>query len=339
MNIFMLIIVILCLILLIAIASIQPTPSKLSIFEMERRLAIGDSSVEKALERERLRGDVISLQRVLIALFLVIFVLPSVAAFGQLGGIVIALVVALSYGAIARFRFIKKFPQKFYDKFETKIFKFIKKVPFIFQVLRSIPVNNNLNNKWQIGSRAELQHLVDESDDIITLDEKKLIVNGLSFNDKLVKEIMTPRSMIDFVNDSEFLGPLTLDELHSGHSRLPVIKGDIDHIVGILNLRSLLTLDVKRSTTAEKAMEPKVYYIHQDQNLRHALAAFIKTRHQLFIVVNEFRETVGLLSLEDVIEALIGQKIVDEFDSHDDLRAVALRNPRHNNYPEGRKDV
>ena len=335
----MLIILILCLILLIAIASIQPALSRLSLFEMERRLAIGDSSVEKALERERLRGDVVSLQRVLIALLLVVFVLPSSAAFGQLSGILIALIVALGYGAVARFKFVKKIPQKFYDKFETKIFKFIKKVPFLFQILRSIPVNNSSNNKWQIGSRAELQHLVDESDEIITSDEKKLIVNGLSFNDKLVKEIMTPRSMIDFIKDSEFLGPLTLDELHSGHSRLPVIKGDIDHIIGVLNLRSLLALDVKRSTTAEKAMEPKVFYIHQDQSLRHALAAFIKTRHQLFIVVNEFRETVGLLSLEDVIEALIGQKIVDEFDSHDDLRTVALRNPRHNNHPDGRKDV
>lgn len=335
----MLIVVILCLTLLIAIASIQPASSKLSIFEMERRVAIGDSLIERALEREKLRGDVVSLQRLLIALLLVTFVLPSVAAFGQLGGITIALIVALSYGAIARFKFIKKFPQKLYDKFETKIFRFIKKAPVLFQLLRSIPVSSNLNNKWQIGSRDELQHLVDESDEIITSDEKKLIVNGLAFNDKLVSEIMTPRSMIDSIKSSEFLGPLTLNELHSGHSRLPVIRGDIDHVIGILNLRSLLTLDVKRSTTAEKAMDQKVYYIHQDQNLRHALAAFIKTRHQLFIVVNEFRETVGLLSLEDVIEALIGQKIVDEFDSHDDLRAVALRNPRHNNHPDGRKDV
>ena len=106
-----------------------------------------------------------------------------------------------------------------------------------------------------------------------------------------------------------------------------------------MNLKNLLTLDTKHSSTAEKAMEPKVYYIREDQTLQHALAAFLKTHHQLFVVVNEFRETVGLLSLEDVIEALIGQKIVDEFDAHDDLRAVALRNPRLNNHPEKRQDV
>jgi CBS domain containing-hemolysin-like protein len=136
------------------------------------------------------------------------------------------------------------------------------------------------------------------------------------------------------------LGPLTLNDLHkTGHSRLPVINGDIDHVVGILNLKGLLALDIKRSTTAEKAMDPKVYYIRADQVLQHALAAFLRTKHQLFIVVNEYRETVGLLTLEDAIEALIGRKIVDEFDAHDDLRAVALRNPRDNNRPNISENV
>jgi CBS domain containing-hemolysin-like protein len=86
-------------------------------------------------------------------------------------------------------------------------------------------------------------------------------------------------------------------------------------------------------------MKPRVLYIREDQTLQHALAAFLRTHHHLFIVVNEFRETVGLVTLEDVIEALLGRKIIDEFDAHDDLRAVALRNPRDNNEPEKGQDV
>jgi CBS domain containing-hemolysin-like protein len=78
-------------------------------------------------------------------------------------------------------------------------------------------------------------------------------------------------------------------------------------------------------------MEKKVYYIHQDQTLDAALAAFLKTRHHLFVVVNGYRETAGLLCLEDVIEALLGRQIIDEFDLHDDLRAVAEREAKHNN--------
>ena len=339
MNIFLIIVTLLCFILLIAIAAVQPATSKMSIFELKRRVSSGDSAAERALNREQMRGDVVSLQRVLVALFLVIVVMLCVVVFGWLGGILISLFIALEYGAIARLKLVKLWPQKLYNQSETKIFKFIKKAPFLFKLLRSVPSSDN-QNSWQISSREELQHLVDESSDVLTTDEKKLIVYSLSFNDKLVGTIMTPRSVIDSIKNTEFLGPLTLDELHkTGHSRLPVISGDIDHIVGILNLKNLLTLDTKHSSTAEKAMEPKVYYIREDQTLQHALAAFLKTHHQLFVVVNEFRETVGLLSLEDVIEALIGQKIVDEFDAHDDLRAVALRNPRLNNHPEKRQDV
>jgi CBS domain containing-hemolysin-like protein len=86
-------------------------------------------------------------------------------------------------------------------------------------------------------------------------------------------------------------------------------------------------------------MEPRVFYIKNTQTLRHALAAFLRTRHHLFIVVNEFQETVGLITLEDVIESLLGKKIVDEFDAHEDLRAVAARNPHGNNVSSARKDV
>ena len=111
-------------------------------------------------------------------------------------------------------------------------------------------------------------------------------------------------------------------------------------VVGLLYIQDLLTLDSgKRSGTAEKTMSPRVFYIREDQTLDHALAAFLRTHHHLFIVINEFRETVGIVSLEDVIEALLGRKIIDEFDTHEDLRTVAARNPRKNNHPQKREDV
>ena len=86
-------------------------------------------------------------------------------------------------------------------------------------------------------------------------------------------------------------------------------------------------------------MDKKVYFIRQDQDLEHALHGFLRSHHHLFVVINEYRETVGLLSLEDVIEALIGMKIVDEFDQFDDLRAVAGRNPRKNNHTAQARDI
>ena len=106
-----------------------------------------------------------------------------------------------------------------------------------------------------------------------------------------------------------------------------------------MHLEGLLALDIKRSTTAEKAMEPKVFYIRQDQTLQHALAAFLRTKHPLFIVVNSDKETVGLLSLEDVMEALLGREIIDEFDNHDNLREVSRRDLSNHSSHERHRDL
>ena len=326
-------------VLLLIFAAIRPARSQYSAFELNRRVGLGDREAKRILARENLLVDIVSLQRIIVALLLVIVVLLSVVTFGWLIGVCIAVFVALEYGAIARFGFIRSLAHKLYSRIEKDVLNLVQKAPYLFKFLRNVSVGDDVDDR-HISSRSELQHLVDESVGILTNDEKKLVVHGLSFGDQIVSTIMTPRSVIDSIKSSEFLGPLTLDDLHkTGHSRLPVTKGDIDHIIGILNLKSLLTLDVKRSTTAEKAMEPKVFYVRQDQTLQHALAAFLRTHHHLFVVVNEFRETVGLLALEDVIETLLGRKIIDEFDAHDNLREVALHNPRHNNHPEKREDI
>ena len=325
MFIFLSILIIAIFILLLTVAAVQLKHSEFSIFELERRVEMGDKSAKKALIREKSLGDVISLQRVLVALLLIVLALLSVVNFDWLIGVFITLFIVIEYGAISRLGFFRSCSKKLYKRLEKPTLRFIRKAPFIFKIIRSVSTDDYIYDQ-HIHSRAELQNLIDGSENVLTSDEKKLIVNSLSFDDRLVNTIMTPRNMISSIKKSEFLGPLALNDLHKiGHSRLPVTNGDINHIIGVLHLQSLLTLDIKRSMTAEKAMEPKVYYIREDQSLHHALAAFLRTHHHLFIVVNESRETVGLLTLEDVVEALLGRKIIDEFDTHDDLRLVASR--------------
>jgi CBS domain containing-hemolysin-like protein len=323
---------------LVLIAGMRPSQSVMSAFELKRRVSVGDAVAQSLQRRDHLFVDVISTQRVVVALLLVAFVLLSVATFGWLLGVLIGVIGTLEYGALSRFSVTRTWSTRLYTRMEPHLLNLIEKSPTVFLFLRSTPPSEP--NPPRIDSREELQYLIAHSNNALNADEKKLIGSGLSFGAQLVSSVMTPRSVIDSIKSSEFLGPLILDELHKqGHSRLPVIDQDIDHVVGILHLRSLLTLDIKRSVTAGKAMDPHVFYIRQDQTLQHALAAFLRTHHHLFVVVNEFRETVGLLSLEDVIEALLGRAIVDEFDAHDDLRRVALRNPRENNAPEKQHNI
>lgn len=325
------------LLTLVLIASIVPRRSSLSRFELERRKSTGSGTAAEELERELVLDDIMSLQKALAALLLVVTVLCAVGAFGWLFGTIAAVLVALGYGRLAQFDAIRTLADRLYQPYDTALVGFVKKRPIIGKIIRNISLDVN---DPILSSREELLHLVESAGHILTGDEKKLIVNGLHFADKTVESIMTPRGVVATIAASEVLGPLVLDDLHkTGYSRFPVIDGDIDHMVGMLHARELLTLGNKQSQTAREAMEKKVYYIREDQTLDHALAAFLKTRHHLFVVVNGYRETAGIITLEDVIEALLGRKIVDEFDLHDDLRAVAAREAKGNNNSANGVDV
>jgi CBS domain containing-hemolysin-like protein len=222
--------------------------------------------------------------------------------------------------------------KRLYKYIEKPVVNFIGKFPVVIRFLCGVARNKLIAN-LKITSREELQYLISESGRVLSSEEKQLIINSLSFADRKVRDVMTPRSMVSTVARLEFLGPLNLDDLYkkSGHSHLPVIDGDVDHVIGILNLKNLLNLDTKQSSTAEQIMDKRIFYIRQDQSLDYALGSFLKSHFHLFIVINEFRETVGILSLGDVIEELIGRSVNDCFDAQDDIHTVALRNPMNNN--------
>jgi CBS domain containing-hemolysin-like protein len=313
------------------VASMLPRRTVLSAYELTRRRDEGSESAAEELRREALLDDILTLKQVAEALLLVFTVLASFAAFGPVFGTLVAVLVALIYGRLSRIDMIHSWAQMLYEHSEPVLLQFVERHPHLGRIIRSVKTGSG---EQRLSSREELEHMIEESGAVITADEKKLISNGLAFADKTVEQIMTPRGVVETIAKDELIGPLTLDELHrTGHSRFPVIDGDIDHVVGMLHIKELLTSFDKKSQTAEKMMERKVFYINQDQTLDHALAAFIKTRHHLFVVVNGYRETAGILTLEDVLEALLGREIVDEYDIHDDLRVVAARNAKTNNNP------
>lgn len=168
-----------------------------------------------------------------------------------------------------------------------------------------------------------LHHNADEFDNIHKV-ELKIAESALTYGDKLVGDYMTPLNAVKFIENNEQLTPVVLGELHdSGHSRFPVYVGNNQRIIGTLYLKDVIRLKVPKPVN--ELMRADVYYINEQSTLEHALSAFLKTKHHLFIVVNEFEDVVGALSVEDVLEQIIGQPIQDEFDQYDDLRAVAAK--------------
>ena len=186
---------------------------------------------------------------------------------------------------------------------------------------RPIRVHTGLYTKEDLLDLIDTQQV--QIDNRITKEELRLATQALTFGSKLVADVMTPKRVIKSVSAGDSIGPVLLGELHkTGHSRFPVHDKDSkDSIVGMLYLRSII--DVKSGGGVTSHMNKNVYYVNEQQPLGSVLHAFIKTHCHIFMVVNEFEEIVGLITLEDVIEQLVGRKIVDEFDKYDDLRAVA----------------
>ena len=151
------------------------------------------------------------------------------------------------------------------------------------------------------------------------------MLGALSFSDKFVYEVMTPRTVVTAIEKSELLSDETIAKLkNSGKSRIPVYDDKIDNVIGILFLRNLLGTDYK-DKPAEQFVEKNIFFINEEKKLDEVFNLFITSKQHLFIVVDEFGGMEGVISIEDILEEIIGTEIVDEFDQHDDMRAVAER--------------
>lgn len=310
--------------------------SDVSDFELQRRVKHADKQAAQDAALNQQVPLLESLRYVAVTLIGVLMVTTLVVGLGIVNGILLG-VLGLVLAPIAqRLDFVCTFADRFAGTVQPYALQVVEWIRPVLSWLRERKLNER---EARVYSHEELLDIVVHSPGVLSNDQITRLRASLAFDDHRVQDVMTPTSVIDTVDASDSLGPLVLDQLHkTGHSRFPVIDGDIHHVVGILYMRELVDLKTAKKTVKD-AMDPKVFYVHQDQDLEHALHAFLRTHHHLFIVVNEYRETVGLLSLEDVVEVLIGKKIVDEFDRFDDLRAVAESNPRGNNQPKKFEDV
>ncbi len=173
-------------------------------------------------------------------------------------------------------------------------------------------------------SRKEIMGILQEhGGNTLKRDEERIARGALTFGDKTIRQIMTPRSMVTAIEQDRVLDGKTMEELRlTGYSRFPVYDESLDHVTGLLYAQQLID-PAMRGKLVEKVKAGEVFFVNEDAKLDQALNAFIKTKNHLFMVVNQFSEFVGVISIEDVIEEILGVEIVDEFDKYANVRAVA----------------
>lgn len=178
-----------------------------------------------------------------------------------------------------------------------------------------------------IYSKQELMKIIEEhedsSDSTVKEEEERIVKGALTFSDKTVRTIMTPRVVVaayghDTIIDEKFIQSLK----NTGYSRIVVYREELDTVLGIVYLKHLIGGTSLGKTLGDIA-DREVIYVNETRNLLDVLNAFLTSRHHLFVVISEFGNLVGIVTLEDLLEEIIGSEIMDEDDKHQDLRRLA----------------
>ena len=164
-------------------------------------------------------------------------------------------------------------------------------------------------------SSEELQYLLDQGRESGALDtvEHELIKNVFDFNERIVKNIMVPRTKISAIEmncpGDEFIERITKE----GYSRIPIYDDNIDQIIGIVHTKDILPIIAKGKELVLRNIIRKPYFIPETKKINDLMAEFQQKRIQIAIVLDEFGGTAGMATLEDIVEELVGE-IQDEYD-------------------------
>ena len=182
----------------------------------------------------------------------------------------------------------------------------------LLNVLRIPPAQGH----QRLHSTEELELIVSESAEggLLNEEEEEMILNIFDFSDRQVGQVMTPRRKAQAIAHDTPLDELMAFVSSSNYSRFPVYEGDLDHVIGILHLKDLVhqQLHTRGSLDIRLILRPAPS-VPEYQPVDKLLAAFKRQRIHMAIVLDEFGGMAGIVTLEDLIEEVVGE-VRDEFD-------------------------
>lgn len=197
--------------------------------------------------------------------------------------------------------------------------------PFVYLSLfmsRAIK-SKETENKF---TREEMLMMAEMGEDEGTLQEQEsdIIENILKLRDVKAQDVLTPRSVVFALDKNETVGDVIKEHPTIEFSRIPIYENDLDSVIGFVHRYTLVEkqgqdqFDVRM----EELMVP-IHSVQETENVAKILDEFVKRRDHIFLVVDEFGSTSGIITLEDAIETLLGVEIVDEHDLVVDMRKLA----------------
>ncbi len=158
----------------------------------------------------------------------------------------------------------------------------------------------------------------------LSKNESSIIANALSLEDVRVSEIMTPRTVVSALRRNSTIGDIFKEYSNIPFARIPVYGKNLDDVVGLIRRRDLLKAKANDldQDTVEKHMQ-EIYFIPETVTVADALQVFLKSHQQLLVTVDEFGSTAGVVTMEDVMEQILGREIFEKDDIAVDMRELA----------------
>ena len=180
-----------------------------------------------------------------------------------------------------------------------------------------------------IYSNHELMQIISEHEQSehspIDTDEKRILHGALTFSHTRVDEVMTPQSEVEMYEETRILDDALREEINeSGYSRFPVFRKNRENIVGVLFAKDILTEDENIPVSkAQNAFDDSFLIARPNEMLDAVLSRMLKRKQHLAVVTEKDGRSVGVITLEDIIEEIIQHEIEDEDDHEDTLKEKA----------------
>jgi len=209
-------------------------------------------------------------------------------------------------------------------------------------ILMTLFVTNRINKDDEHMSltKAELIESTLMSEDEGLLDEKEsdVIENILLLDRIKVHEILTPRTVVFGLDGNRTIKDIVESEEDIfKFSRVPVYDGDIENITGMVMTKKIFKEALADHSVTLKSIQKVIFKVNENIPVSMALDLFIKKKEHMFLVLDSYDQTEGIVTLEDCVETILGVEIVDESDSDADMREVAKHKMRMRRREENSK--
>ena len=232
--------------------------------------------------------------------------------------------IILMFGEILPKSFAKRYAEKLALRFGIVIYYlniiFTPFTAFFMFVKHAVLKDRGMDEKPM--NEAELNILLDnmEESGVIQEDEVELIQSVLDLNDKTVSDIMVPRIDMVAINVNEDIEKIKKMFFEHQYSRMPIYEGDKDNIIGILYERDFFTKLLKNQKINIKQLCKPAKYVSKSMKVDALIQELQKSKVHMAIVSGEYGDTVGVVTMEDALEELVGEI----YDEHDDLEPEGL---------------